>query len=105
MSLFKRLRQVRVARERVAAYRNELAMPAAQLLERGYRHPLTTVGAAAGAGFALGTLGVGPMRVPGLVSLVSTGFAEVVAHGARWIAEFSADQNVDSDSDYERDDT
>ncbi|HUA81644.1 MAG TPA: hypothetical protein VL997_14795 [Dyella sp.] len=103
MSLFKNLRNVREAHERVAAYRNDLAMPAAALLERGYRHPLTTVGAAAGAGFALGTLGVGPARVPGLISLVSTGLADVVAHGARLIAEFSAGES--DDSDYERDDT
>lgn len=99
MSLFKKLQRVREARERVAAHRNEMAMPAAALLERGYRSPLTTVGAAAGAGFVLGTLGVGPLRVPGLVSMVSTGLAELVAHGARMIAELGMDGGGDSDTD------
>jgi uncharacterized membrane protein YfcA len=87
MSLFKQLEKVRVARERVARHRGEMAAPAASLLERGYRHPLTTVGAAAGAGFVLGSLGVGPLRVPGLISGISAGLAEIVAYGTRLIAE------------------
>ena len=70
MSLFKQLEKVRVARERVAHHRGEMTVPAAALLERGYQHPLTTMGAAAGAGFVLGSLGVGPLRVPGLISTV-----------------------------------
>lgn len=102
MSLLKQLKRVRVARQRVAQHREEMTAPAAALLERGYRHPLTTIGAAAGAGFALGTLGVGPLRVPGLVTAVSTGLAEVVAHGARLIAELGlgvneGDHATDSD--------
>jgi hypothetical protein len=64
MSVFKKIENVKKARERVAAHRDELATPAAALLQRGYRHPLTTVGTAAGAGFVLGSLGVGPLRVP-----------------------------------------
>ncbi len=99
MSLFKKIENVRKARERVAIHRDEVATPAAALLRRGYRHPLTTVGAAAGAGFVLGTLGVGPLRVPGLVSLLSGGFAEIVAHGTRLMAEWGMDDGSnDNDS-------
>jgi hypothetical protein len=92
MSLFKQLEKVREARARVARHRGEMAAPAAALLERGYRHPLTTVGAAAGAGFVLGSLGVGPMRVPGLVTTISAGLAEIVAFGTRLIAEMGMDE-------------
>ena len=87
MSLFKHIEKVEKARQRVAMHRAELAAPAAALLVRGYRHPLATVGTAAGAGFVLGSLGVGPMRVPGLTSLLSGGLAELVAQGTRLIAD------------------
>jgi uncharacterized membrane protein YfcA len=102
MGLFKQLERVRKARDRVATHRNALAVPAAALLERGYRHPLTTVGTAAGAGFVLGTLGVGPMRVPGMASMLSGGLAEVVAYGTRLIAELGIgmdESGNDTDSD------
>lgn len=100
MSLFKQLARVDKARQRVARHREEMATPAAALLERGYHHPLTTVGAAAGAGFVLGSLGVGPLRVPGLITSVSAGLAEVVAYGTRLIAEMGmGDGNDASDSD------
>jgi uncharacterized membrane protein YfcA len=99
MSLFKQMKRVRKARDRVATHRNELAAPAAALLGRGYRHPLTTVGTAAGAGFVLGALGVGPLRVPGMVSMLSGGLAEIVAHGTRLIAELGMDDGgSDTDS-------
>lgn len=99
MSLFKQMKRVRKAQDRVAMHRNELAVPAAALLGRGYRHPLTTVGTAAGAGLVLGVLGVGPLRVPGLVSMLSGGLAELVAHGTRLIAELGMDDsNNDNDS-------
>ena len=96
MSLFKQLEKVRVARERVARHRGEMAVPAAALLERGYQHPLTTMGAAAGAGFVLGSLGVGPLRVPGLISTVSAGLAEAVAYGTRLIAELGLMEDGDT---------
>jgi uncharacterized membrane protein YfcA len=100
MSLFKQMKRVRNARERVATHRNEVSVPAAALLERGYRHPLTTVGTAAGAGFVLGALGVGPLRVPGLASMLSGGLAEIVAQGTRLIAEMGMDAGSnDTDSD------
>jgi hypothetical protein len=90
MSLFRRLGEVRAARARVAAHRAELAIPAAALLARGHRHPLATVGAAAGAGFVLGRLNVHPLRVPGLGSLLGGGLAEAVAYGTRLVAELGA---------------
>lgn len=90
MSLFRKIGKVRAARARVAAHRAELATPAAALLARGHRYPLTTVGAAAGAGFVLGRLNVHPLRVPGLGALLSGGLAEAVAHGTRLIAELGA---------------
>jgi len=96
MSLFKQFEKVRIARERVAYHRNEVATPAAALLERGYHHPLTTVGVAAGAGFVLGSLGVGPLRVPGLISTVSAGLAEAVAYGTRIIAEMGIMEDGDT---------
>ncbi|HTC28793.1 hypothetical protein [Dyella sp.] len=100
MGLFKQLKRVRKARDRVATHRNEVAIPAAALLERGYRHPLTTVGTAAGAGFVLGTLGVGPLRVPGMASMLSGGLAEAVAYGTRLIAELGMDGGSnDTDND------
>jgi hypothetical protein len=70
--------------------RHALTTPAAALLVRGRAHPLTMVGSAAGAGFVLGSLGVHPLRVPGLGPLLGGGVAEVVAHGVRLIAELGA---------------
>ncbi|QEE23091.1 hypothetical protein CS053_00215 [Rhodanobacter glycinis] len=90
MKLLKELTKVRTAQARVAAHRAELATPAAALLARGHRYPLATVGAAAGAGFVLGKLNVHPLRVPGLGTLLSGGFAEIVAHGTRLLAELGA---------------
>lgn len=97
MSLFKQLERVRQARERVDTHRTALARPAAALLARGHRHPLGMVGTAAGAGFVLGSLGVGALRVPGMASMVTTGIADIVAHGTRLLAELSMD---DSDADH-----
>jgi hypothetical protein len=99
MSLFKQLERVRKARERVALHRTEMVVPAAALLERGHRHPLTTVGTAAGAGFVLGSLGVGALRVPGLASMLTGGLAQIVAQGTRLIAELGmGDGSNDNDS-------
>ncbi len=87
MSMFDRLAKVRAAQLRMRTARHALTAPAAALLLRGREHPLATVGAAAGAGFVLGTLHVHPLRVPGLASLLGGGLAEMVAQGARLIAE------------------
>lgn len=87
MSLFTQRARVRVARAEMDLARKEFSAPASALLTRGQKNPLTTVGAAAGAGFVLGTFNVHPLRVPGLSSLLGGGLAEVVAHGTRLIAE------------------
>jgi hypothetical protein len=87
MSLFRQIDKVRAAQARVARHRTELAAPAAALLARGHRHPLATMGAAAGAGFVLGRLNVHPLRLPGLGTLLGSGLAEAVAHGTRLMAE------------------
>jgi DUF883 C-terminal glycine zipper region len=89
MIIFEQLHAVRAAQARSQLARQELAVPAQALLSRGQRHPLTTVGVAAGAGFVLGQLNLHPLRVPGLGALLSGTVAEVVAQAARLIAEFS----------------
>ena len=88
MSIFSKAAGVRVARMRVQAARHGVARPASKLLARERENPLTTVGAAAGAGFVLGTLNVHPLRVPGLSTLLSGGLAEAVAYGTKLVAEF-----------------
>ncbi|WP_323135386.1 hypothetical protein [Dyella silvatica] len=94
----RQLRAVRVARAQAAAARGALVEPAVALLARGKRHPLSTVGVAAGAGFVLGQLNMHPLRVPGLGALLSGTAAELVAQATRLIAEFAsntADDGVD----------
>jgi len=91
MSLFKQLQAVRSAKAHAQDARHELAVPTHALLARGQRYPLTTVGAAAGAGFVLGQLNVHPLRVPGLGALLSGTAAELVGQGARLLAEFAQD--------------
>jgi hypothetical protein len=90
MNLFKHIARVRAAQARMELARDAIAEPAAALLARSERHPLTTVGAAAGAGFVLGQLNVHPLRVPGLGALLSGTAAEVVAQATRLIAEFAS---------------
>ncbi|WEN15556.1 hypothetical protein PY254_02430 [Rhodanobacter sp. AS-Z3] len=89
MNVFDRIAKVKAAQLRMQLARHELSQPASALLLRGRAHPLTTVGVAAGAGVALGTLNVHPLRVPGLGSLLGGGLAEVVAQGTRLLAEFA----------------
>ena len=92
MSLAKQLHAVRTAKQRAQEARHELAVPAQALLSRGQRYPLTTVGAAAGAGFVLGQLNVHPLHVPGLGALMSGTAAEVVGQVTRLLADFAQDQ-------------
>jgi len=87
MKIFDRIAKVNIAQARMSAARLEVSTPAAALLARSHRYPLTTVGTAAGAGFVLGTLNVHPLRVPGLGPLLGGGLAEAVAFGTRLIAE------------------
>lgn len=90
MNVFDQTAKVRMARLRVSAARQQLGTPASALLARGQRHPLTTVGTAAGAGFVLGSLNVHPLRVSGLGTLLGGGLAEAVAYATRLIAELGA---------------
>jgi hypothetical protein len=83
MSLFKQMAKVRSAQLEMQLARGEFHAPATALVARGQRHPLTTVGIAAGIGLLLGRLNIHPLRVPGLGSLLGGGLAEVVSHGAR----------------------
>lgn len=87
MSIFQRMARVRAAQLRMRAARLAMSPPAAALLARGKRHPLGTVGAAAGAGFVLGRLNVHPLRIPGFGALFGGGLAEAVAYGTWLIAE------------------
>lgn len=89
MSLIKQMHAVREAKGRAQEARAAVAVPAQALLQRGQRHPLTTVGMATGAGFVLGQLNVHPLRVPGLGALLSGTAAEVVGQAMRLVAEFS----------------
>lgn len=87
MSVFDQVARVRAAQLRTTAARRALQTPVTALLARGREYPLTTVGAAAGAGFVLGSLNVHPLRVPGMGPLLSGGLADAVAFGTRLIAE------------------
>jgi hypothetical protein len=87
MSVFEQLARVKAAQRRTAAARQTLRPPVTALLRRGRTYPLVTVGAAAGAGFVLGSLNVHPLRVPGVGPLLSGGLADAVAFGARLVAE------------------
>jgi hypothetical protein len=106
MSIFQRIGKVKAAQARMTRARHELSTPAAALLARGHSHPLTTVGAAAGAGFVLGRLNVHPLRIPGLGSLLGGGLAEAVAYGTKLVAElgpgvFAAERAADRRHDRE----
>jgi hypothetical protein len=90
VSVFDQFAKVQAAQLRMSAARQALSTPAAALLARGHAYPLTTVGAAAGAGFVLGSLNVHPLRVPGMGPLLSGGLADAVAFGTRLIAELGA---------------
>lgn len=87
MKVFEQIAKVHRAELRMTAARHRLSPPAAALLARGRKYPLTTVGTAAGAGFVLGSLNVHPLRIPGLAPLLGGGLAEAVAYGTRLIAE------------------
>jgi hypothetical protein len=90
MSVFKQLSRVRAAQARMALARRRVGQPAGALLARGREHPLSAVGIAAGTGFVLGSLNVGPSRVPGMTSLLSGGVAAVMAQGTHWLTELAA---------------
>lgn len=90
MNLISQLAEVRAARAEMAIARLETGVPAAALFARAKRNPLTAVGAAAGAGFVLGTTSVDPLRVPGVSTLLGGGLAEILSHGTQLIAQLGA---------------
>ena len=90
MSVFKQWAKVRAAQSRMAMVRRQVSEPASALLTRAHEHPLTAMGIAAGSGFALGSLNVHPLRVPGMASLLSGGLGTAVVHGSQWLAELAA---------------
>lgn len=91
MKLFPQLTKVERAQARVQAARAELARPITSLIARGDRHPLETVGIAAGVGFALGSLNLHPLRVPGVGPLLGGGLADAAAFATRWLVEQGLD--------------
>jgi hypothetical protein len=90
MNLFKQWARVRKAQSHMAMARRRVGEPAGALLARVNEYPLTTLGVAAGGGFALGSLNVHPLRVPGMASLLSGSVAGLIAHGSQWLAELAA---------------
>lgn len=78
MGIFSSMAKVTEARARVVAARAETVEPAAALIARGYEHPLTVLGLAAGSGFLLSSVKVNPLGVPGVSNLVAGGTADIV---------------------------
>jgi hypothetical protein len=78
MGIFSSMAKVTEARARVAAARAETVEPAAALIARGYEHPLTVLGIAAGSGFLMSKVKVNPLAVPGVSGLVAGGTADLI---------------------------
>lgn len=78
MGIFQSIAKVTEARARVAAARVETVEPAAALIARGYEHPLTVLGIAAGSGFLLSKVKMNPLAVPGVSGLVAGGTADLI---------------------------
>ncbi|SEM52152.1 hypothetical protein SAMN02800694_1377 [Luteibacter sp. UNCMF331Sha3.1] len=78
MGIFSSIAKVSEARARVAIAREETVRPAAALIARGYEHPLTVLGVAAGSGFLLSKIKVNPLSVPGVSGIVAGGAADLV---------------------------
>lgn len=87
MKLFAEVTEVKLAQARVRAARNALGEPVSAIFERSDRHPLTTVGIAAGVGFALGSLNLHPLRTPIVGPLLGGGLADAAAFATRWLVE------------------
>ncbi len=90
MKVFKQWARVRKAQSRMATVRRQVSEPAGALLARARGYPLAALGIAAGSGFALGSLNVHPLRVPGMTSLLSGGLGAAVSHGSQWLSELAA---------------
>ena len=87
MSILQRVASVRAAQRRMHTASRAVSVPAAALLARVHRHPLSTLGVAGGAGFLLGRLNMHPLRIPGVSALFGGGLAEAIAYGTRLLAE------------------
>jgi hypothetical protein len=78
MGIFSSLAKVTEARAEVALAREATVQPAAALIARGYEHPLTVLGIAAGGGFLLSSVKLNPLAVPGVSGLVAGGTADII---------------------------
>jgi hypothetical protein len=78
MGIFKSMAKVTQARAEVAIAREATVQPAAALIARGYEHPLTVMGIAAGSGFLLSSVKLNPLAVPGVSGLVAGGTADII---------------------------
>ncbi|MEO7066051.1 MAG: hypothetical protein ABI114_04030 [Rhodanobacter sp.] len=91
MKLFAEVTEVKLAQARVRVAREQLGRPVTAIFERSDRHPLSTVGIAAGVGFALGSLNLHPLRTPGVGPLLGGGLADAAAFATRWLVEQGLD--------------
>ncbi|MET0936648.1 MAG: hypothetical protein ABWX83_11690 [Luteibacter sp.] len=78
MGIFSSKAKVAAARAEVALAREATVQPAAALIARGYEHPLTVLGIAAGSGFLLSSVKLNPLAVPGVSGLVAGGTADII---------------------------
>ena len=87
MKITRQLAQVRLAQAEVRAARAGVGVPAAALVGRVRRYPLTSVGVAAGAGVVMAQMDFHPLRVPGVSGLLSGGVLQLVSQGVRLLAD------------------
>ncbi|MBB3226572.1 hypothetical protein FHW69_001162 [Luteibacter sp. Sphag1AF] len=78
MGILSNMAAVTEARARMAVARVETTEPAAALVAKGYEHPLTVMGMAAGVGFFLSNVKMNPLAVPGVSTLVAGGASDLV---------------------------
>src|ERR1700750_563538 len=78
MGILQSMAKVTEARARVAVARVETVAAAAGLIARGYEHPLTVLGIAAGSGFLLSKVNISPFSVPGVSSVLAGGSADLI---------------------------
>jgi hypothetical protein len=93
MGIVKQLAQVRAAQADMVVARERVGVSATALLARGYAYPLTSMGVAAGAGLAMGSLDVHPLRIPGLATLLSGGVADLAAQAISLVAELNPERS------------
>jgi hypothetical protein len=101
MGIFASMGKVTAAKARVKIARTEVVDPAAALIARGYEHPLSVLGVAAGAGFLLSNIKINPLAVPGVSGAVAGGTADIVGQIVSVAAGslFGNMNNSDADDD------